>query len=79
MTGVSQLPTLCENKVEAVVKVTSSQIVSGVSIILQSDQTKHSLNTHITDTPIYEGNIQSKLKWSFVGFSLALRLPDLVS
>ena len=25
----------------------------------------HSLNPHITDTPLYEGNIQSKLKISF--------------
>ena len=25
----------------------------------------HSLNAHITDTPLYEGNIRSKLKISF--------------
>ena len=32
----------------------------------------HSLNAHITDTPLYEGNIQSQLKISFQARSRVL-------
>ena len=37
-------------------------IVGRGRLTLVQQNGSHSLNAHITDTPLYEGNIQSKLK-----------------